>query len=154
MSLRVVRASGLLTVVLSLTGSAGAQTQTEGDAIRGVIAARQRAWNAGDEGAYGRLLTPDADIISSSGRAAHGREGVVALYAEQRRGVFAGATTSTTVTRVRLVTPDVAIVDVRVVLSGLKGATEPRRTNSVFILVKQQETWLITAQRAGTATTE
>ena len=127
-----------------------AQKSSDEQAILKVIADRQTAWNAGDEQGYGRLLTDDADIASSSGRIARGREAVIQLYREQRVGVFAGATTSTRVVQLRLIRPDVALVDVDRELTGLRTTTVAPRSRTVFVLVKQRDQrWLITAQRAG-----
>lgn len=58
---------GLDSVELLQTSSADER------AIAQVIADRQAAWNVGDEQAYARLLTEDADLASSTGRFARGR---------------------------------------------------------------------------------
>ena len=127
-----------------------AQKDAAEQAILKVIADRQTAWNAGDEQGYARLLTEDADIASSSGRIARGREAVVQLYREQRVGVFAGATTSTRVVQIRLINPDVALVDVDRELTGLRTTAVAPRSRTVFVFVKQRDgRWLIAAQRAG-----
>lgn len=126
------------------------QNSSDETAITQVIADRQRAWNAGDEQGYARLLTPDADIASSSGRIARGRDAVIQLYREQRSGVFAGASTSTRVVQIRLIGDNVALVDVDRELTGLQANTVATRSRTVFVLVKQPDLrWLITAQRAG-----
>ena len=120
-------------------------------AVAKVIADRQTAWNAGDAEGYARLLTPDADLSSSSGQIARGRDAVIQLYLKQRAEVFAGATTAMTVVQTRLITPDVAIVDVDRELSNLNAGPAAPRARSTFVLVKQADgRWLITAQRAGT----
>ena len=67
------------------------------------------AWNTGDVEGYARLLTLDADLSSSSGEIARGREAVIARYVKQRAGVFAGATTSMNVVQTRMLRPDIAI---------------------------------------------
>ena len=95
--------------------------------------------------------TPDADVSTSSGEIARGREAIIQLYLKQRAGVFAGATTSMKVVQTRMIKPDVAIVDVDRELTGLKGGPAAPAARTFFVLMKQADgRWLITAQRAGT----
>jgi uncharacterized protein (TIGR02246 family) len=119
-------------------------------AIVRVIADRQAAWNAGDEQAYARLLTEDADLASSTGRYARGRESVIQLYREQRQGTLAGASTRMRVDHIRLVRPDVALVEAERELTGLQTASVAAQSRTTFVLVKGADgRWLITAQRAN-----
>ena len=61
-----------------------AQGTADERAVAKVIAGRQLAWNTGDVEGYARLLTLDADLSSSSGQIARGREAVIALYVKVR----------------------------------------------------------------------
>jgi uncharacterized protein (TIGR02246 family) len=139
-------AAGLATVTL-------AQGAADERAVAKVIADRQVAWNTGDAEGYARLLTPDADLSSSSGQIARGRDSVIKLYLDQREGVFAGATTSMKVIQTRMIKPDVAIVDVDRELTGLRAGPAAPTARTTFVLVKEMGRWLITAQRAGTQVT-
>jgi uncharacterized protein (TIGR02246 family) len=142
-----VAAIGLTAVVL-------AQGAADERAVAKVIADRQLAWNTGDAEGYARLLTPDADVSTSSGEIARGRDAIIQLYLKQRAGVFAGATTSMKVVQTRMIKPDVAIVDVDRELTGLKGGPAAPTARTFFVLMKQADgRWLITAQRAGTQAT-
>jgi uncharacterized protein (TIGR02246 family) len=124
------------------------QNAPDASAINKVIADRQSAWNAGDEQAYARLLTPDADISSATGRAARGREAVIQLYKEQRAGIYAGASTSTRVTHIRMIHGDVALVDADYELTGLRSSSVASRGRIVFVVAKQSDSrWLISAIR-------
>ncbi len=128
-----------------------AQGAADERAVAQVIADRQVAWNAGDAEAYRRLLTPDADLSSSSGQIARGRDAVIELYLKQRAGVFAGATTSMKVVQTRFIKPDVAVVDVDRELTNLKAGPAAPTARTTFVLLKRADgRWLITAQRAGT----
>lgn len=134
-----------------ITAAVLAQGVVDERAVAQVIAQRQVAWNAGDAEGYRRLLTPDADLSSSSGQIARGRGAVIELYLKQRAGVFAGAATSMKVVQTRLIKPDVAIVDVDRELTNLKAGPATPTARTTFVLVKQPDgRWLITAQRAGT----
>ena len=127
-----------------------AQSSADERAVAQVIADREVAWNAGDADGYRRLLTPDADLSSSSGQIAHGRDAVIKLYLTQRAGVFAGATTSMKVVQTRLIKPDVAIVDVDRELTNLTAGQATPKARTTFVLVKESDGgWLVTAQRAG-----
>ena len=138
----------------SLTAVALVQGTADERAVAKVIADRQVAWNTGDAEGYAQLLTPDADLSSSTGQIARGRDAVIQLYLKQRAGVFAGAMTSMKVVQIRMIKPDVAIVDVDRELTGLKGGPAAPTARTTFVLLKQADgRWLITAQRAGTPVT-
>jgi uncharacterized protein (TIGR02246 family) len=142
---------GVVVLVAAVGPGENAVGQANDDAaIKELIARRQAAWNAGDAEAYRRLLTPDADILSSTGRTAQGRDAVIGLYLEQRAGAFAGAKTAVRVVNIRMIRPDVAIVDAEVNLDGLKTDVLAGQSRTTFVVVKQPDgKWLITAQRAG-----
>ena len=144
-----VLVAGLIGV--GITAAAFTQDTADERAVAKVIADRQVSWNNGDAEGYARLLTPDADLSSSSGQMARGRDAVIQLYLTQRAGVFAGAATSMKVVQTRLIRPDVAIVDVDRELANLKAGPAAPKARTTFVLVKQDDgRWLITAQRAGT----
>ncbi len=125
-----------------------AQDASDESSITRLIADRQAAWNSGDGAAYARLLTPDADISSATGRIARGRDAVVQLYQEQRAGAYAGASTTSRITHIRLIRPDVAIVDASFENSGIRGNSGPSQGKIVFVVAKQpDQRWLITAIR-------
>lgn len=144
---------GFVTLAASLNSSEPPQTSIVDErAIAQVVADRQSAWNSGDEQAYARLLTDDADLASSTGRFAKGRDNVIQLYREQRRGAFQGATTHMRVVQTRLIRPDVALVDAERELTGLQTTAAAPQSRTTFVLVKQPDgRWLITAQRANAA---
>lgn len=115
--------------------------------IAALVALREAAWNAGDLAAYGTLLTEDADIVSATGRAARGRDALLALYAEQRAGALAGARTRTRVAAVRFLAPEVALADVDYEMRGGK-VDAIRRGTMAFVLRKVGGQWRIAAIRS------
>ena len=150
------RLSGLLWLMWLVCTGAGHAAGTDADeqAIRLTIEERRVAWNTDDVNAYRRLLAEDADILSSTGRYARGREEVIRLYVEQRAGAYRGASiTSTVVARVKFAGPDVAVADAEAELAGLRGsdgnAMAPIQGQVLFILVKQGERWLISSIRGA-----
>jgi len=123
------------------------QAKQDEQAIIALVAARETAWNEGDTVAYAQLLTEDADIVSSTGRAARGREALLKLYAEQHANVFAGVRTQTKVTTVRKLGNDVALADVSYHLEG--GAVDAiRRGSMVLVVRKDAGRWRIAAIRS------
>lgn len=119
--------------------------------IKKTIADRQGVWNKGDVDGYARLLTADVDISSATGRVARGRDAVVALFKKQREGVYRGASTLTTVTQIRFLCPDIAIVDANFENSGAIDPGSPVAGTFVFILAKVSSgAWLIAAIRGAT----
>jgi proline iminopeptidase len=128
---------------------------TDEAALRSVIAARDRAWNGVDTAAYARLFTPDADQLSATGRGAEGRDAVVALLVDLRASVYAGASVTNRVLKIRLLRPDVALVDTEYELSGLKATAAQRVADHgriLFVLRKVENRWLIAAIRGIPAT--
>ena len=111
-------------------------------AIRTLIEQRRVAWNAQDIDAYGRILTDDADISSATGRSAYGREEIIKLYLEQRKGAYRTANiNSTHVTRIKLVRADVALVDAEGELIGARGTDDallpPVKGQVLFLVVRE-----------------
>ena len=118
----------------------------EADAIAAVIAAREAAWNAGDVDAYRAVLTPDAEIVSATGRPASGRDALLALFVEQRAGAYAGVRTFTRVRRIDRSGPDAASVEAEYRLEGGTGAL--RRTGRiVFGMRREGDRWRIATIR-------
>jgi uncharacterized protein (TIGR02246 family) len=126
----------------------------EESAIRQVIEQRRLAWNAQDTRGYATLLANDADIVSSTGRSAQGREEIIKLYVDQRAGAYRTATiTSTVVKRIKFVRPDIALADAEAELEGARGPdggiVAPTRSLVFFILTKEGGRWLISSIRGA-----
>lgn len=123
-------------------------------AIAGVLEARRAAWNAGDLEGYRQLLTADADIVSATGRKSVGRDALIALSAEQKRQPsYCDATiTATQIDAIRLVTPDVALVDATYRMTGVRipadTTARPVAGSILFVMVEQAGAWRIASIRA------
>jgi len=96
-------------------------------------------------------MTEDVDNVSARGRIATGRDAVIALYSEQRRGVYKGAITATPIESIRFIRADVALVNANFRLRGLRAADGAqmgeRRGRLLLLFVKDHGHWLITAIR-------
>ena len=101
------------------------------------------AWNAGDLESYRKLLTEDADVVSATGRKSAGRDAVIALSAEQKRQPsYQDATiTATEIHAIRLVTPDVALVDATYRMTGVRipadSEARPVAGSILFVMVNK-----------------
>jgi uncharacterized protein (TIGR02246 family) len=102
------------------------------------------AWNAGDARAYGASYCPDGTFTNTDGTVDLGRDEVVRTAEEAFQGVLAGTKFSTAVRKVRLVRPDVAVVDLDLCISGVPGGE--MRTSLMLVLVQENDRWSITAQ--------
>ena len=119
-----------------------------------MLAARRAAWNAGDLESYRELLTEDADVVSATGRRSAGRDALIALSAEQKRqpSYRDAIITATEIHAVRLLKPDVALVDASYRMTGVRipADTEARPVEGaiLFVMVKQDGAWRIASIRA------
>jgi len=123
-------------------------------AIAGVLEARRAAWNAGDLKGYRQLLTEDADVVSATGRKSAGRDALIALSAEQKlQPSYKDATiTATEIHAIRLVTPNVALVDAIYRMTGVRipadSEARPVAGSILFVMVQQDGAWRIASIRA------
>jgi uncharacterized protein (TIGR02246 family) len=123
-------------------------------AIADVLHARRAAWNAGDLEGYRNLLTEDADVVSATGRKSAGRDALIALSGEQKQQPsYRDATiTATEIHAIRLVTPDVALVDATYRMTGVRipenSAARAVAGPILFVMVKQDGAWRIASIRA------
>ncbi len=131
-----------------------ADTKAAEAAIAGVLEARRTAWNAGDLDGYRNLLTEDADVVSATGRKSAGRDALIALSAEQKRqpSYRDAVITATQIQAIRLLTPDVALVDATYRMTGVRipADSEPRPVAGpiMFVMVMQGDAWWIASIRA------
>jgi len=123
-------------------------------AIADVLEARRLAWNAGDLKGYRKLLTKDADVVSATGRKSAGRDALIALSAEQKQqpSYRDAIITATQIHAIRLVTPDVALVDATYRMTGVRipADSEARLVagSILFVMVEQAGAWRIASIRA------
>jgi len=111
------------------------------------------AWNAGDARAYGARFCPDVTFTNRDGTVDLGRDEVVRHAEEAFHGVLAGTKLSLAVRKLRLIRPDVAVVDFDLRISGVPGPPPGAahgsggevRTSLMLVLLEQDDSWWITA---------
>lgn len=143
-----------LALVLSLSAArASAQVGTAADEkdLRSISAQIQEAWNRADAKMMGDLFLTDGDYVSSTGRTARGRAEVEKAFAQQWSGVYKGTRIVPTVTTVRFVRRDVAIVDGGFEVTGMRDAAgkvlSTRSGLSTIVAARKGDRWYIAALR-------
>ena len=87
-------------------------------AIEAIVADQDAAWNAGNAQAYCRRMLNEATFTIIVGSFFVGRNAFAANMGSLFAGLFKGSTNHQTVKNIRLIAPDVAVVDTISALSG------------------------------------
>ncbi len=124
-------------------------------AIKKNTAAFSAAWNKHDTKALAALWAADGDLIDPWGVTSVGRDAVEKFFAGEHTGMgkLAKSTYDNKKDDIRLITPDVAIEDWQVVLSGLNGPDGkpmgPQMHRVIVVCKKSAGHWQIAAARPG-----
>lgn len=105
------------------------------------------AWQKHDAALIAAFYTVDGDIVTGNGRVLSGRDGIEETLRDAFDNALKDSTYTATVQKVKLIKPDVAIVDYDAELKGAN-ADEPRKFHMVGVLVKQGDKWLTQTSRA------
>jgi uncharacterized protein (TIGR02246 family) len=121
--------------------------QSSKSAIEGIAARLAEAWNRRDSRALAEIFAEDADFTNVFGMMAKGRAAIEALHAPLFRTMFKDSQLTVTETRVRLIRPDVASVDVKWKMTGARdplGNPWPEREGLLnWIATRHANAWLI-----------
>lgn len=104
------------------------------------------AWNRHDAQAVAAYYTTNGDIVTASGDALSGRDAIQQGLSDAFNGDLKNSTLTSTVSSVRLIKPDVAIVDSEVELKPADG--DSRKMHTISVLVNQDGKWLTETTRA------
>ena len=102
------------------------------------------AWSAGDARAYGARYSPNGTFTNTDGTVDLGRDEVVRTAEKAFQGILAGTKLSLAVRKLRLIRPDVAVVDLDARVSGIPSGEV--RISQLLVLVQEDGSWRITAQ--------
>lgn len=116
-------------------------------AIRRVVQQQDTARNAGDWKTMGAGFTDDADQLTSAGDWRKGRAAIEKGVAQVMAGPYKGATYSTKIDNVRMVAPNVAVVDGSFEIANVAGGGT-RRGNISYVMVKSGGNWRTAASRS------
>lgn len=136
----------LFTVALGVQGLAQAPAGADADAIRRIVQQHDDARNRADWKALGELFTEDAEQLTSAGEWRRGRAEIEKGVAQMTATTYKGSKYTTTVERVRMVAPNVAVVDGAFEIANIGG--RGRRGHMTYVMVKSGDRWRIAAGRS------
>ena len=144
-----------LALSMAFTASARCQVNSQvEDGIRNVLSGMEEAWNRGDAKAWARYFTRDAEFIDVAGTILDGRDRIERQHAELLGGMLRGSHLTQRLRRIRVLQPEVAIVDADVELYGYQslprgfpasGAVLSSRLKHVMVYANG--TWWIVASQ-------
>ncbi len=140
----------VMVVALPLRAEQAARGSDEA-AIRSLYVSYDAAWNKGDVNALGAVWADDADHVDPDGRRVSGRAALEKDLASRFATDLRGTRSVQTVEAVRLLKPDVAVVDAAYEVTGLQDAQgkplPPLQGRYLDIWVKRGDTWQIVMDR-------
>ena len=98
-----------------------------------------RAWNNGDSDALASLFDHDAEFVNVTGLCWHDRESIRKAHADR---VASKSTLTTSETKVKLLSPEVAVVHTRMTASGDEPVVDPHTTIVSFVVHRTGDRWL------------
>lgn len=117
-------------------------------AIEIVVDEFANGWNTHDASVFAQVFKEDADFTNVMGVSRSGKAAIEALHEPLFKTIWAASTLTITETKIRLIKPDVAAVDARWILDGLKdmqGADRPPRNGLLnFVMTNMNGRWMIT----------
>jgi uncharacterized protein (TIGR02246 family) len=123
------------------------QKDTAQRAIDGIVASITAAWNRRDVAGFGAAFAEDAEFTNVFGMVQRGRPEIEKLHAPLFQTIFKDTELTATETRVRMIRPDVAAVDVRWKMTGArnpKGEPWPERAGILsWVVTRHGDRWLI-----------
>jgi len=149
-----VRLALMAVLLFAMPAAVCAQAGRAGDvqAIRGIEARWQSAWNHHDIAAMVRLGAPDADWVNLAGQWFRGREAFAKSLESLHSGKVKNSTWQTERVRVRFLSPTIAVVHVYFSTSGERNPDgsmrAPRRGIFTRVEEKTDGRWLIVASQA------
>lgn len=116
-------------------------------AIEDLVRALASAWNRHDPQAFAAAFAEDAEFTNVFGMVQKGRAGIEAAHAPIFKTMFKDSRLSVTETRIRLIRPDVASVDVKWQMTGARdphGNPWPERVGLLnWIVTNYGGRWLV-----------
>ncbi len=121
------------------------------DLIRSFTEEFEQAVSKADAKAIGELFVEESDLVDQAGAMHHGRAAIEERYQKLFEGPYKGAQANLEIISIRLVRPEIAIVDGTYELNGMKsadglplGIVKGMFTN---VLVKQNGEWMLHCSR-------
>ncbi len=123
------------------------QKEAARQAIDKIVSNMTAAWNQRDVAAFGAAFAEDAEFTNVFGMRQSGRAEIEASHAPLFKTIFKDTELIAIETRVRLIRPDIAAVDVRWKMSGARdpmGNPWPEREGILnWVVTLHEDRWLI-----------
>ena len=103
-------------------------------------------WATHDAHAIAAHYAADAELVTADGNTFAGREGIEQALSDGFNGPLKDSTLTTTVEKIRLIKPDVAIVDSEAQLRTTDG--DPKKLHILSVLVHKDGKWITETTRA------
>ena len=141
-------ASFLVTAAAQSAAQASAADEAP---IRAIVEGQVTAWNAGDAVAFSKSFADNGSFTNIRGTVYYGHKAFEDRHRDIFTGFFKGSKLAMSITRIRFVRPDVAIVDLATELSNLSGAPPGVRPDAAGriitrlqqVLVKDNGVWRV-----------
>jgi uncharacterized protein (TIGR02246 family) len=149
--MKIARATLTVTAWVLIATRSAAQSPTDEAQIRAIVAEQVAAWNAGDGVAFSKSFAPEGSFTNIRGTVFYGHKAFEDRHVEIFTGFFKGSRLAMSVTRIRFVRPDVAIVDLATEVSNLSANPPGVRPNAAGklvtrlqqVFVKNQGVWRV-----------
>lgn len=123
-------------------------TDTDTDAVRGIVAKVEEVWAANDGDGFADVFTADGTLVLPGGVYLSGREKIRGYFRMGYAGPMKGSRVVGVPVEVKTVTEDVAVVITEggVIYGGQSELTEENRIRATWVVVRQGDgSWLVTA---------
>jgi uncharacterized protein (TIGR02246 family) len=130
------------------------QVQAPDRVLRDMVESFQTAWNAHDAASVVAMYTDDADQVMHDGPTTVGRQALHQWWAARFAAMEPGCKITLSVTAVRLVTPDVAVINVVATTAGCDAqgqAPSASADRGTWVVVRRGGRWLMAALRVCSA---
>lgn len=121
---------------------------TDETGIGEILEAFCNGWNQHNAELFSQVFDEDADFTNVMGLSKTGRAAIAALHGPLFKTIWAFSTLTITESKIRMIKPDVACVDARWKLDGLKDNNgldrSPRNGLLSFVMTKANDVWKIT----------
>jgi uncharacterized protein (TIGR02246 family) len=127
------------------------KTPSDEEAIKQRSEAFAEAWRQADAKGIAALFAENGDTISPDGQTYSGRAAIESRYRELFEGMYKGTQIAIATTSIRLLQPDVAVVDGSYEITGMKGpdGKEMAAVKGLYtnLAVKEGAEWHIACSR-------
>ena len=137
-------------VIAALPRVVAAQTLEDSVAVRALVEAYRTTWDGHDASALAAFFTQDADMIMGNGPVSLGRGAIQEWWRDYFAKQEPERQVAIAVHAVRLITPDVAVLNVATTTGGRDAQGEvlhARKARGTWVAVRERDTWRISAMR-------